>query len=172
MGSEGSTCRFMGGCCLYADTPVDGQCSCGTFRSDATAHRIPCKVTLDEDDAEEEDVTPPRVSQQAKPDTSPPTATPTSSETLDNNDDLTPSPTQQSEPDTSPPTATPTASPTLSSIIRPTIHPTAAPTLQPTVDAPELQALCRLKNAVNTLNVRIDDLSDNPRYKVFDFDEV
>ena len=50
MGSEGSTCRFMGGCCLYADTPVDGQCSCGTSRSDATAHRIPCKVTLAEDD--------------------------------------------------------------------------------------------------------------------------
>ena len=115
---------------MYADTPVDGQCSCGTSRSDATAHRIPCKVTLDEDDAEEEDVTPPRVSQQAKPDTSPPTATPTA------------------------------------------IRPTTCPTPQPTVDGPELQALCRLKVGVNTLNVRIDDLRNNPRYEVFDFDEV
>jgi len=198
-GSDGSTCRANGGCCPFADAPLEGQCSCGTSRSDANVNRIPCKLTLDDDeddnnndddnnddDNNDDDLTPPP-SQQSKPKTSPPTSSPTSSETLDDNDDdddadLTPSPTQQSEPETSPPTPTPTAFPTISPTTRPTIRPTtrptirptAAPTPQPTVNAPELQALRRLKVGVNTLNGNIDDLSapNNPRYEVFDFDEV
>jgi len=183
-GSDGSTCRSDGGCCPFADAPLDGQCSCGTSRSDANANRIPCKVILDGDAAEDDnnnDVN--NDDNNDDNDADSPTSTPTSSETLDDNDDddddatLTPSPTQQSKPETSsPPTPTPTTSPTISSTNRPTnrptIRPTVAPTPQPTVDAPELQALRRLKVGVNTLNGRIDDLSQNPRYEVFDFDDV
>jgi len=196
-GSDGSTCRSDGGCCPFADAPFDGQCSCGTSRSDANANRIPCKTSLDGDDDDDDDdnndnandaddSTPPP-SQQSKPDipspTPTPTSSPTSSETLNDNDDddddanLTLSPTQQSEPETtSPPTPTPTSSPTISPTNRPTnrptIRPTVAPTPNPTVNAPELQALRRLKVGVNTLNGNIDDLSQNPRYEVFDFDDV
>jgi hypothetical protein len=60
-GSDGSTCGSDGGCCPFADTPSDGQCSCGTSWSDAILNKIPCKSTQ----------------QQPEPETPSPTSNPT-----------------------------------------------------------------------------------------------
>merc|ERR1719157_192495 len=52
-GSDGSTCGSDGGCCPFADTPSDGQCSCGTSWSDANMNKIPCKSTQQQPEPEE-----------------------------------------------------------------------------------------------------------------------